>query len=59
MSNHPNCLKKLRTELEGAAKSNEDLSLQNLYNLKYFHAFINEVFRVHPASTVGLLRSTA
>lgn len=44
MSNHPNCLKKLRTELEGAAKSNEDLSLQNLNNLKYFHAFINEIF---------------
>lgn len=61
LAKHPECLAKLRTEIETSVKgtpSNESLAYAQVGNLPYLQACLNEAMRLRPALSAGLQRRT-
>jgi cytochrome P450 len=53
---NPRCLKKVEEELLSTFQSYSDISDDQLVKLPYLHACINEMFRMAPAFSAGILQ---
>ena len=49
----PECLEKIQGEVRAACETREDVKLQNIENLEYLNAVINETFRIYPTALAG------
>lgn len=61
LTNHllrnPDIFERLKAEIRGAIKSEEDLVIANLINLPWMNACIEEGLRIFPPVPIGLLRT--
>jgi cytochrome P450 len=55
---HPQCMKKVVTEIRDAFANIDDMTMEHLAALPYFAACIKEAFRLYPPVPLGIQRIT-